>query len=50
MIPIAGILFGTYLNRSTLKDVAGTGMMMYRKRRILEKIQFVESAEKLLDY
>ncbi|PZD93768.1 EcsC family protein [Paenibacillus sambharensis] len=38
MIPIAGMLFGAYLNRSTLKDVTETGMMMYRKRRIMEKL------------
>ncbi|WP_090981182.1 EcsC family protein [Paenibacillus sp. CF384] len=38
MIPIAGMLFGAYLNRSTLQDVAETGKMMYRKRRILEKL------------
>ncbi|RAP76827.1 EcsC family protein [Paenibacillus montanisoli] len=38
MIPIAGILFGAYLNRSTLQNVTETGKMMYRKRRILEKL------------
>ncbi|ACT01761.1 EcsC family protein [Paenibacillus sp. JDR-2] len=38
MIPIAGILFGAYLNRSTLQDVTETGRIMYRKRRILEKL------------
>ncbi|WP_219836892.1 EcsC family protein [Paenibacillus sp. R14(2021)] len=44
LIPIAGMLFGAYLNRSTLQDVAETGRMMYRKRRILEKLH----ADKLL--
>ncbi|MFF2890153.1 EcsC family protein [Paenibacillus sp. NPDC057967] len=39
MIPIAGMLFGAYLNRSTLLDVAETGKMMYRKRRIMEKLK-----------
>ncbi|WP_116188971.1 EcsC family protein [Paenibacillus taihuensis] len=39
MIPIAGMLFGAYLNRSTLQDVAETGKMMYRKRRIIEKLE-----------
>lgn len=39
MIPIAGMLFGAYLNRSTLQDVTETGKMMYRKRRILEKLK-----------
>ncbi|MBP1932759.1 EcsC family protein [Ammoniphilus resinae] len=38
MIPIAGMLFGAYLNRSSIGDVAEAGMMLYRKRRILERI------------
>ncbi|MDF2836175.1 MAG: hypothetical protein K0Q63_1815 [Paenibacillus sp.] len=38
MIPIAGMLFGAFLNRSTIQDVTETGKMMYRKRRILEKL------------
>ncbi|CAM3395053.1 EcsC family protein [Paenibacillus lupini] len=45
LIPIAGILFGAYLNRSTLQDVTETGRMMYRKRRILEKLNAVEADE-----
>ncbi len=39
MVPIAGILFGAYLNRSTVQDVAEAGMMLYRKRRILERLR-----------
>ncbi|WP_308639819.1 EcsC family protein [Paenibacillus silvisoli] len=46
MIPIAGMLFGAYLNRSTLKDVSETGKMMYRKRRILEKLNEANESEK----
>jgi len=42
MIPIAGILFGAYLNRSTVGEVAEAGMMMYRKRRILERLNQLE--------
>ncbi|MHA6484212.1 EcsC family protein [Paenibacillus sp. strain BS8-2] len=38
MIPIAGMLFGAFLNRSTLQDVTEAGKMMYRKRRIHERI------------
>jgi hypothetical protein len=38
MIPIAGMLFGAFLNRSTIQDVTETGKMMYRKRRIQEKL------------
>lgn len=43
MIPIAGMLFGAFLNRSTIQDVTETGKMMYRKRRILEKLSSSES-------
>ena len=39
MIPIAGILFGAYLNKSTIQDVGEAGKMLYRKRRILERIE-----------
>ncbi len=39
MVPIAGILFGAYLNRSTVQDVAEAGMMLYRKRRILQRLR-----------
>ncbi|RXT03870.1 EcsC family protein [Ammoniphilus sp. CFH 90114] len=45
MIPIAGILFGAFINRSTLHDVAETGMMMYRKRRIMERLKLYESTQ-----
>lgn len=37
MIPVAGILFGAYLNRKTIDEVAETAAMLYGKRRILEK-------------
>jgi hypothetical protein len=39
MIPIAGILFGAYLNKSMVQDVGEAGKMLYRKRRILAKIK-----------
>jgi hypothetical protein len=45
MVPIAGILFGAYLNRSTVQDVADAGMMLYRKRRILERLRQEEKRE-----
>jgi hypothetical protein len=38
VIPLAGILFGAYLNRSMIQDVAEAGKMLYRKRRILERL------------
>lgn len=39
MIPISGILFGAYMNKSTIQDVAEAGKMLYRKRRIIEKMK-----------
>ncbi|MGD8192577.1 EcsC family protein [Brevibacillus ginsengisoli] len=42
LIPIAGMLFGAYLNRKSIEDIAEAGMMLYRKRRILEKLGKLE--------
>lgn len=39
MVPIAGILFGAFLNKSTLTDITEAGMMLYKKRRILLKLE-----------
>lgn len=39
MIPIAGLLFGAWINRSAVQSIAETGMMLYRKRRIREKLK-----------
>ncbi|WP_226669154.1 EcsC family protein [Metabacillus litoralis] len=43
MVPIAGILFGAMTNRSMISDISEAGIMLYRKRRILEKLELVES-------
>lgn len=47
MVPIAGILFGAYLNRSTVQDVAEAGMMLYRKRRILERMREIDLRDRI---
>lgn len=39
MIPIAGLLFGAWINRSAVQTIAETGMMLYRKRRIRDKLK-----------
>lgn len=39
LVPVAGIIFGAMVNKSTLEDVAEAGKMLYRKRRILEKLE-----------
>ncbi|WP_409304449.1 EcsC family protein [Peribacillus sp. SCS-155] len=38
MVPIAGMVFGAFTNRSMIQDIAETGHMLYKKRRILEKL------------
>ncbi|NPC91586.1 EcsC family protein [Bacillus sp. WMMC1349] len=45
MVPVAGILFGAISNRSMVNGVAETGMMMYKKRRILEKLAEIEKID-----
>lgn len=38
MIPIVGLLVGAFINRSAVNDLAEAGMMLYRKRRIHERL------------
>jgi hypothetical protein len=45
MVPIAGMVFGALTNRSMIHDLAETGMMLYRKRRILERLEDHERAD-----
>lgn len=39
MVPIAGMVFGALTNRSMIHDLAEAGMMLYRKRRIIERLE-----------
>ncbi|WP_432358737.1 EcsC family protein [Sporosarcina sp. UB5] len=39
MIPIAGLVFGAFINRSAVNDIAEAGKMLYRKRRIIERLR-----------
>ncbi len=43
MIPIAGIIFGAFANKGMIQDVAEAGTMLYRKRRIYEKLNELEN-------
>jgi len=45
MVPIAGIVFGAYANRGMINDIAETGNMLYRKRRIIEKLKEIEAID-----
>lgn len=38
MVPVAGIIFGAYANKSMIQDIAEVGTMLYRKRRIYERL------------
>lgn len=39
MVPIAGLIFGAFTNRAMINDLSETGIMLYRKRRILERLE-----------
>lgn len=43
MIPVAGMLFGAFINKSMIEDIAEAGMMLYRKRRVLERMNALET-------
>ncbi|MBP3039948.1 EcsC family protein [Bacillaceae bacterium Marseille-Q3522] len=43
MVPVVGFIFGASVNRGAIHDLAEAGMMLYRKRRILEKIKQQET-------
>lgn len=42
MVPVAGIIFGAFINKSTIDEVAEAGMMLYRKRKIKERLHLIE--------
>lgn len=41
-IPVAGIVFGAFANRQTLGDVSEAAVILYRKRRALERLDVLE--------
>lgn len=47
MIPIVGLLVGAFINRSAVNDLAEAGMMLYRKRRIQERLAQIEEDMKV---
>jgi hypothetical protein len=44
MIPIVGIIFGAMFNKSMIENIAEAGKMLYRKRRILEKLSEMKNS------
>lgn len=45
MVPIAGMVFGAIINKGMMDDVSEAGIMLYRKRRIYEKLHAIEDAK-----
>lgn len=43
LVPIAGMWFGSVSNRNTIRDVAETGHMLYKKRLILHRLDGTNS-------
>ena len=43
MIPIAGLVFCAFINRSAVNDIAEAGKMLYRKRRIIERLALISN-------
>ena len=39
MVPVAGAIFGAWINQSAVEEVAEAARMMYRKRRVLAKLE-----------
>ncbi|SOC05995.1 EcsC family protein [Ureibacillus xyleni] len=44
MIPIAGMIFGAIANKGMIEDVSEAGMMLYRKRRIYDKLNQLDES------
>ncbi|MBC6971643.1 EcsC family protein [Bacillus sp. Xin] len=42
IIPVAGMIFGAYLNRKTIEEIAEVGKMLYKKRRVLDRLKEME--------
>ncbi|TLS36055.1 EcsC family protein [Pseudalkalibacillus caeni] len=42
-VPVVGMVFGAWTNRSMIKDLAETGSMLYRKRRIVDRLKSMET-------
>ncbi|KOR88106.1 EcsC family protein [Paenibacillus solani] len=42
LIPIAGVVFGSISNKGTISDVAETGKMLYKKRRLQYRLRNME--------
>lgn len=48
MVPVAGMIFGAFVNKGMIEDVSEAGMMLYRKRRINERLYELDHIENSL--
>lgn len=48
MVPVAGMIFGAFVNKGMIEDVSEAGMMLYRKRRINERLNELDYIENSL--
>ncbi|MEH6937736.1 EcsC family protein [Bacillus sp. JJ664] len=39
MVPIAGLVFGAYVNKQAIEDVGEVGRMLYKKRKVMERMK-----------
>lgn len=44
LIPVAGAIFGAWINQSAVEEVAEAAQMLYRKRRVLAKLEKLKEA------
>lgn len=43
------MVFGTFINKSTIEYVANFGMMLYQKRRIIERLNDINNEIEIKD-
>ena len=43
MVPIAGVVFGAFINKSMIEEISDVGMMLYRKRKIIDRLNQIEN-------
>lgn len=46
MIPVAGLVFGAITNRNAISELAETGAVLYRKRRIRQRLEAIEQNDR----
>lgn len=50
MVPVLGMIFGAFINRYTIQDVAEAGEMLYQKRRALAKLHALEQKHQEIEF